>query len=174
KSTIVAGRGNQIHVYDAGSGAFIRSLIDPNLKMKEKPVKAAHLSLISAMAFSPDGKWLVTGSFQEVAVWDFTTGMLRHKITGYSHEVVSLAFSTDSKMFATGGGAPTEDGEIKVFQVGGDWKLITDIKGGHSDTVYGLCFSPPDMKTEPEKMKEGDKKGDKQGEKEVKKEGDKK
>src|SRR5262245_41816088 len=95
KSTDVAGRGNQIHVYDAGSGAFIRSLIDPNLKMKEKPVKAAHLSLISSMAFSPDGKWLVTGSFQEVSVWDFTTGMLRHKITGYAHEVVSVAFSPD-------------------------------------------------------------------------------
>src|SRR5436309_12712498 len=40
KSTLAAGRGNQIHVYDAGSGAYIRSLIDPNLKLGDKAVKA--------------------------------------------------------------------------------------------------------------------------------------
>src|SRR5581483_9432996 len=33
------------------------------------------------------------------------------------------------------------EGEIKVFEVG-TWKLVTDIKNGHSDTVYGVCFSP--------------------------------
>lgn len=141
KSTVAAGRGNQIHVYDAGSGAFIRSLVDPNLKMADKAVKAAHMSLVSAMTFSPDGKYLASGSFQEITIWDAKTGMLRHKITGFAHEVVALAFSADSKLLATGGGAPTEDGEVKVFEVG-DWKMITDVKGGHSDTVYGLCFKP--------------------------------
>src|SRR5207244_724851 len=48
KSTVAAGRGNQIHVYDAGSGAFIRPLVDPNLKLSAKSVKPAHLPLVSA------------------------------------------------------------------------------------------------------------------------------
>jgi WD40 repeat protein len=142
KSTVAASRGNQIHVYDAGSGQHIRTLIDPNVKTPDgKPIKAAHLSLVEAMAFSSDGKYLASGSFQEVSLWDAKTGQLYHKITGFAHSVVALAFSADGKLLATGGGAPTEDGEMKVFEVG-NWKLVSDIKNGHSDTVYGVSFSP--------------------------------
>src|SRR5262249_53912440 len=44
KSAVAAGRGNQIHVFDAGSGTYIRTLIDPKLTgADKKPVQAAHL-----------------------------------------------------------------------------------------------------------------------------------
>lgn len=142
KSTVAASRGNQIHVYDAGSGQHVRTLTDPNVKTPDgKPVKAAHLALVESMAFSPEGKYLASGSFQEVSLWDAKTGQLYHKITGFAHAVVAITFSNDGKLMATGGGAPTEDGEMKVFEVG-SWKLVTDIKNGHSDTVYGVSFSP--------------------------------
>ena len=37
---VAASRGNQIHVYDAGSGAFVRSLTDPTLTTPDKkPLK---------------------------------------------------------------------------------------------------------------------------------------
>src|SRR5437016_4123001 len=85
------------------------------LSSYEQPVKAAHLSLVEALAFSPDGKLLASGSFQEVSLWDIQTGTLKQKLTGFAHRVVALAFSPDGKLLATGGGAPTEDGEIKVF-----------------------------------------------------------
>lgn len=142
KSAIAASRGNQIHIYDAGSGAHIRTLLDPDLKTPDgKVVKAAHLSLVDSMAYSPDGKWLVSGAFQEVNVWDITTGQLRRKITGFAYNVVSVAFSSDSKLFAVAGGEPTVEGEVKVFEVA-SWNQIMDVKNGHSDTVYGVCFSP--------------------------------
>src|SRR5258706_203242 len=52
KSTVAAGRANQIHIYDAGSGTFIRTLVDPKLVGSDgKPVKAAHLSLVESLAF---------------------------------------------------------------------------------------------------------------------------
>ena len=71
KSAVVASRGNQIHVYDAGSGAYVRSLIDPDLKSPDgKPVQAAHLSLVESLAYSPDGKTIASGAFQEVILWD--------------------------------------------------------------------------------------------------------
>ena len=58
KSALVAGRGNQLHLYDAGSGTFIRSLFQPGLTTPGgKPVQAAHLSLVEAVAYSPDGKY---------------------------------------------------------------------------------------------------------------------
>jgi WD40 repeat protein len=142
KSAVAAGRGNQIHVYDAGSGTFIRTLLDPDLKTPDgKPVKASHLSIVESLAYSPDGKFLASGSFQEVSLWDAQTGKLLHKLTGFAHNVVALAFAQDGKLLATGGGSPTEDGEVKVFEVD-TWKLVSEIKAGHSDTVFGLCFDP--------------------------------
>jgi WD40 repeat protein len=144
KSAVVASRGNEIHVYDAGSGNYVRSLVDPNLTTPDKkPLKAAHLSLVESLVFSPDGKYIASGSYQEVILWDAQTGQLRKRITGFAERVVALAFSHDNKMLATGGGAPTEDGEIKIIDVESG-KEIKDIKNGHSDTVFGVSFSPDD------------------------------
>jgi WD40 repeat protein len=139
---VAASRGTQIHLYDAGSGAYIRSLIDPKLTTADKkPIKAAHLSLVESLAFSPDGKWLASGAFQEVILWDALTGQLRHRLGGFADRIVAVAFSPDGKLLAVGGGAPTEDGELKIVDVP-TGKIVADIKNGHSDTVYGVCFSP--------------------------------
>src|SRR4029077_12106060 len=96
----------------------------------KKPVQAAHLSLVESLAYSPDGKFLASGSFQEVNIWDAQTGQFRQKLTGFADRVVTLSFAPNGKMLATGGGAPTEDGEIKVFEMP-EGKLLVDIKNGH-------------------------------------------
>jgi WD40 repeat protein len=146
KAAVAAGRGNQIHVYDAGSGTYIRSLIDPALALPDKkPLRAAHHTIVEALAYSPDGKYLASGSFQEVVLWDARTGVLRKRLTGFADRVVALAFSPNGKLLATGGGAPTVDGEIKVFDVSSG-KLVVEIKNGHSDTVFGVSFSPDGTK----------------------------
>jgi hypothetical protein len=143
KSQAAATRGNQIHVYDASSGAHVRTLTDASLVGHDKkPVKAAHLSLVESLAFSPDGKYLASGSFQEVKLWDAKTGELRKTIGGFTDRVVALAFSPDSKLLATGGGAPTQDGELKLITVA-DGKVAVNVTNNvHSDTVFGVAFSP--------------------------------
>jgi WD40 repeat protein len=144
KAAVAASRGNQIHVYDAGSGAHVRTLLDPELTDPDKkPVQAAHLSLVESLVYSPDGKYLASGAYQEAILWDAQTGQLRRRLTGFADRVVALAFSHDGKLLATGGGAPTEDGEIKVFDVA-TGNPVLEIKNGHSDTVFGVCFSPDD------------------------------
>jgi WD40 repeat protein len=147
RSAVAAGRANQIHIFDAGSGNFIRTLIAPNLVTDDKkPVKAAHVAMVDALVYSPNGKFLVSGSYQEVAVWDAKTGALRQKLTGFADRVVALAFSPNGKYLATGGGAATEDGEVKVFDTG-TWKQVVEIKKErHSDTVFGVAFSPDGTK----------------------------
>lgn len=151
--SIVASRGNQINIFKATEPAdakkgnkkvdwtFDRVLLDPELKTPDgKPAKAAHISLVESAAFSPDGKTLATGSFQEMTLWDYEKGTPKARITGFADRVTCIAYSLDGKMIATGGGAPTEDGEIRLFDSSG--KLITEIRGGHSDTVFGVAFSP--------------------------------
>lgn len=146
KSMVAAGRGNQIHVYDAGSGTYIRTLIDPALTTPDKkPLKGSHLSIVESLAFSPDGKYIVSGSFQEVIFWDAQTGQLNQRVTGFADRVVALSFSPNGKMLATGGGAATEDGELKILEVP-TGKVIIDIKNSHSDTVFGVAFGPDGTK----------------------------
>jgi WD40 repeat protein len=141
KNIIAASRANQIHLFDAKIGEFKSTLIDPDLKLSDgKPAKAAHISLVEAMTYSPDGKTLASGSFQELTLWDVEKGTPKLRIGGFADRVVSIAYSSDGKYFATGGGAPTEDGEIRIYDAAG--KLVQDIKNGHSDTVFGVSFSP--------------------------------
>jgi WD40 repeat protein len=142
KSAVAAGRGNQVHLFDAKTGDFLRTLTDPMIETPDgKPADAAHLSLVEAMAYSPDGKTLATGSFREVVLWDPGEGTIRQRLTGFADRVVTLDYSRDGRYLAAGGGAPTEDGEIKVFEAD-TGKLVIAVKEGHSDTVFGVCFSP--------------------------------
>jgi WD40 repeat protein len=142
---IAASRSNQVFLFNPLDGKAIKALIDPALTTSDKkPVAAAHLSLVESMAFSPDGKTLATGSFQEVILWGVEKGTIKQRIIGFADKVVAIAYSHDGKLFVTGGGAPTEDGEMKLFDDSG--KLVFEFKSPHSDTVFGVCFSPDDKK----------------------------
>src|SRR5262249_38271349 len=92
KSAVAASRAKQIHIFDAKTGKFIRTLIDAKLTTHDKkPVKGAHLAIVDALAYSPNGKYLVSGGFQEIKVWDAQTGALQNTVTGFADRVVALA-----------------------------------------------------------------------------------
>lgn len=138
---VAAGRGNQIHLFESKTGDFQATLSDPELKTADgKPANAAHISLVESMAYSPDGKTLASGSFGEVALWDVESGKLKKRIDGFADRVVTLDFNPDGTILAAGGGAPTEDGEVKLIKVE-DGSIITDLPECHSDTVFGVRFS---------------------------------
>ena len=145
KAAVVASRGTQIHVYDAVSGTHVRTLLDKSLGGADgKPISAAHLSLVESIAYSPDGKTIASGSYQEVKLWDARTGELLKTLPGFAERVVALAFSNNGKLLACGGGAPTQEGELKIIDVA-TGKVSQDIKANvHSDTVFGVAFSPDD------------------------------
>lgn len=126
---IAAGFGNQVHLFDAKTGAHLRTLAP------------AHSADVEALAFSPDGVTLASGSLREVVLWNVATGQRRASVDGFAHRVVSLDFSPDGKLLATAGGAPTVDGEVKLLDVGRG-KIVRELKSPHSDTVYGVRFSP--------------------------------
>jgi len=142
KSLVAVGRGNRLHLYAAKTGAYVRALTDPDLKTpRGQPADAAGVSLVESVAFAPDGKTLAVGGFGEVVVWDVATGRIRRRLTGFVDRVVALSYSPFGLRLAAGGGAPTEDGEVRVFDVATGAQLA-DIKPSHSDTVFGVAFSP--------------------------------
>jgi WD40 repeat protein len=55
--------------------------------------------------------------------------------------VLALDFSPDGKLLATGGGVPSRNGELKIWNIA-DGALIKEIKDAHSDTVFSVRFSP--------------------------------
>jgi WD40 repeat protein len=142
KSAVAASRGNHIDVYDAGSGTHVRSLVDPEVRSADgKPLGTAHLALVESLTWSPDGKFLASGTYQAATIWDAQTGLVHRRLDGFADRLVALAFSRDGKLLATGGGAPTEEGQVKIFEAA-TGKLVTEVKNCHSDTVFGVSFSP--------------------------------
>src|SRR5262249_36211902 len=67
-----------------------------------------HTDLVREVEFTPDGKEVLTGSFDKTArLWDAATGTLIRTFAGHSAGVRAIAFSPDGKHVLTGSGDST-------------------------------------------------------------------
>jgi WD40 repeat protein len=55
--------------------------------------------------------------------------------------VLCLDFSSDGALLATGAGEPSRSGQVAIWNVA-DGSLVRTIDQPHSDTVFGVAFSP--------------------------------
>jgi tetratricopeptide (TPR) repeat protein len=84
-----------------------------------------------ALAFSPDGKRLVSASSDgTVKLWDVTTGQEALTLTGHTGAVISVAFSPDGKQLVTG----SEDKMVKLW----DARPWTSEEGSVEREALGL------------------------------------
>ena len=133
------GRANQIFIYHVPSGQLATRLTDAQLLKAAGDGRpgVAHLDLVHALAFSPDGTLLASGGYREVKLWRRPRNVQKFNLpSAASNAVQSVATSPDGKWLATGGA----DSTIKIWDLGSG-KLARQF-AGHEKAVAALKFSP--------------------------------
>jgi WD40 repeat protein len=110
----------------------------------------AHIWDVAALAFSEDGKTLVSGGFDEtIQIWNLKTRKLIHTLPGHKDGVNAVAITPNGKILITAGGANQsstdktirvwnlENGKLKKSQP----KLLFTFKG-HISGITALTISP--------------------------------
>ena len=117
-----------------------------SFKLAEPPTYTT-LPVVSALAFSPDGKVLAVSGYHEVLLHSADGSNLLARLVGESPRIESLAFSADGKLLAVAGSAPARFGEIQIWDVTTNGlanptnALVKSFKIS-TDSIYGISFSP--------------------------------
>ncbi len=95
--------------------------------------------VVSALAFSPDGKTLAVSGYREVLLLRSDGGALMSRLIGQSERINSISYSPDGSTVVAAGGTPARFGEIQL------WDPAT-AKLRHSvtlttDTLFGASVS---------------------------------
>ncbi|CAD7938327.1 unnamed protein product [Amoebophrya sp. A25] len=95
-----------------------------------------HQQVVSQAIFSPDGRWIASGSFdRSIRLWDGRTGRFVARLLGHVGKVFQMAWSADSRLLLSG----SADSTMKVWEVAKK-KLLKDLPG-HADEVYAVDWA---------------------------------
>jgi WD40 repeat protein len=101
-----------------------------------------HSGSVVSVAFSPDGKHIVSGSSDNtVRVWDAESGQaIGEPLQGHSGSVYSVAFSPDGKHIVSGSDDMTT--QFTAVWDAESGQAIGEPLQGHSGGVWSVAFSP--------------------------------
>ena len=96
--------------------------------------------VLTALAFSPDGKMLAVSGNREILLHTLDGSAPPQRLPGLSDRILSLAFSQDGSLLVAGGGTPSRFGEIQFWDLpAGKLRRSVMMTG---DTVFGVSLSP--------------------------------
>jgi len=127
---LAIGRGKEIEVYELTEKDANRT-----------SAWTGHQDEIRSLSWSPDGKFLVSGGFGRIIVWNADSGKKTKVIEkGLSGRVTALTFAEKGKWLVAADGEPTVAGRLVTFDAK-DWSRTQTIRA-HDDSIYALSTSP--------------------------------
>ncbi len=122
------------------SGFVMIHLVTVTMAIAQKPevfLQTGHSNKVTSIAFSPDGKYALSGSHDKtLKLWNAESGKEIRTLEGHSYGVTSVAFSPNGKYALSG----SDDKMLKLWDVEGGKEIRTF--AGHSYLVRSVAFSP--------------------------------
>jgi WD40 repeat protein/tetratricopeptide (TPR) repeat protein len=130
RSAIAAGDPGWQHAARASLSAWRPQLAEPRIVLH-------HEGLVTSIAFSPDGKAVLTGSYDNTArLWDAATGRAIGAPMRHQSRIYIVAFSPDGRAVLTGSG----DDTARLWDATTGRPLTRPLR--HDGMVVCAAFSP--------------------------------
>ena len=112
-----------VRLYDFSSGHLVALL-------------RGHDNGVSSLAFSPDGRHLISGSGDNTAIlWDVEARQLKHRLTAHRGPIYGVGFTPDGERVVTG----SVDHELRLWRVSDGGEIAHML--GHGDKVSSLAVA---------------------------------
>ena len=123
---LAIARGNRVVVHDLSK----TNKLVATLK--------GHHDAVQSLGWSADGKWLATGGYRKVRLWDESFNLVR-EITDLEGRVTAVVFAPDNQSLYIADGVAAASGTVR------QWKLKDGARmvewRAHADTIFSLAIS---------------------------------
>jgi len=138
KSILTGSWDNTSILWDAATGGRLRTFTEHSRVEHRQGAGRQERHYVTSVAFSPDGKSILTGSWDKTAILsEVSTGKPLRTFKGHNDHVTSVAFSPDGQRVLTA----SREGRAILWDVSNGNRLVA-FEGGHLAGVTSIALSP--------------------------------